>query len=140
MTAFNIDLPPASVFNFHRTNETGEKVCVLSGELVYLDQLLTSAQKTSTKSKSNPDDRFWWLEAFTRLVNDKYRCNLTQTEAHTIALAISTRAGDLKKNLVLMQKSLQPTGSIPSNSPENNSKGSTSTSAEPKPSENSLPE
>lgn len=136
MPAIEIQLPSSSTFHFSRTLEDGSTKVVLVAELVYIDALLTSAQNSARKFRSNPDDRMWWLPTFTQLVNNKFHTDLTQTECYAVAVASFSRSEDLKKNMALLRKSLPSTESMPTNSTPNNSKGSTSTSEESKPSEN----
>jgi len=140
MTVYDIDLPEASQLSFSRTDATtGGKSTVLSAELVYLDALLTSAQHSARRFRSDPDDRLWWLPRFQEVMNAKFNTDLTQTECHTIAITVNKLGEQLKKNILHIAKLLASMESTPSNSQPPNSKDSTSTSPEPKPAEISMP-
>lgn len=139
MATYNIDLPEASELSFNRTEPDGTKVRVLTAELVHLDAILTSAQISARKMRSNPDDRLWWLAQFTTMMNSHFHLTLTQTECHTIAVTVGRLGEQIKKNIEHIAKSLVSMESTPSASPPTNLKDSTSTSDESKPAENSMP-
>lgn len=129
----DVALPGTTTLVFRRP---GQEIPVLTAEAVYLDMMLASAQASSRRSKANEDDRLWWLPTFTRLVNDKYQLDLTQTEAWVVARSTFIITDSLKKTFESIAMSLQPTGSTPSSSQPNSSKDSTSASPGSMPSEN----
>lgn len=136
MTTYDLDLPNVSVLNFYRKNEAGEKVLVLSAQAIYLEAILTTSQKTIHKPR-NENIRLWWLKTFTSLLNEQYGCDLSETEAHTVAVAVANLADELKKNMAHMRKLLVSMELTRSASPAPNSNVSTSMLDESMPKENS---
>lgn len=128
----NIDvaLPQGTKLTFRR----GDKV-VLSVEAVYLDLILVSSQK-ATSRRIDDDDHLWWLPKFTALLNARYSLDLSDTEAWTIAHTCHKVSQQLKKTFESIQTLLANTESTLSSSPETSSKDSTSTSPAAEQSEN----
>jgi hypothetical protein len=132
-----VTLPQGTLLVF-RYEEGGP--VVLSVEAVYIDMLLTSAQRSTRVTKLNEDDRLWWLPSFTALINAKYGTTFSDTQGWVIARTASLVGDQLKKTFDSIQKSLRNTESILSNSTQPNSKSSTSESPESVPNENSKSE
>lgn len=132
-----VTLPQGTQLVFRRE---ADGPVILSVEAVYIDMMLTSAQRSTRVNKLNEDDRLWWLPSFTAMLNAKYHTDFSETEGWVIARTVSLIADQLKKTFDSIQKSLQNTESILSDSAAKNSKVSTSTSPESVPGENSKSE
>ena len=86
---------------------------LLEAEIIYLDEMLSKAQ-SGVDLQKDPDAISKWLPLFKTAINERFGCEISDTDAYFVARESASVMWDLKKKFDNIPTLQPPTESTPS--------------------------
>ncbi len=91
----NVDLTLPEAVTFTVRDPQGN--VLFEEEALYLESLLVEAQEGT--NPEDPTQRDQWLPNYTKVINAKYGCEISDTHAYALAVKVCDVANELKKSM-----------------------------------------